>query len=199
MLSSAISPPMVGKEFGESELPCNELGRAASSPEGVEGSDGSSIDWASTSDDSSSSSPRTSRLIWPVLTLNDRKLFSLTAACAPGPDPPVAPFARRALQSLASLSQLPLLELLGLSARTLASKSRSPSTSKSSPRMMWLERSSAPKRLPPNCEKCENDVVSFIPPKMPIRAPGMPNAEEASVSTDALSRGGDEGRGLLRG
>ena len=33
----------------------------------------------------------------------------------------------------------------------------------------------------------------------PIRAPGSPNAEDASVSTEASSGGGEEGRGLFRG
>lgn len=33
----------------------------------------------------------------------------------------------------------------------------------------------------------------------PIRDPGIPKAEDASVNTDASSIGGDEGRGLLRG
>src|SRR5713226_5539779 len=140
---------MVGKEIGESELPCSELDRATLSPGGVEGPNGSSFERTSTSDDSSSSVSGTSRLIRPVLTLTDRKLFSLTAAW----DPPVVPFAMRALQSLASLSQLPLLELLGLSARTLASYSLSASTPTSPPTMMSLERSSSPRRLPPHWEK----------------------------------------------
>jgi hypothetical protein len=51
------------------------------------------------------------------------------------------------------------------------------------------------------CLPCMYDAVSFVfvPPKTPICTPGMLNAEEVRVSTDALSSGGDEGRGLLCG
>lgn len=42
------------------------------------------------------------------------------------------------------------------------------------------------------------DGAAELYPAMPKR-PGIPNADEARVKTEALSNGGDDGRGLFRG